>query len=48
MRIDQAECVHGMPGGNPGTCALCRVAQRRATRHAAWVDVRRLAAGDDA
>jgi hypothetical protein len=53
MRFGQVECEHGMPGGTPATCALCRVQLARQAEDAArladlerWTDVRQLAAAD--
>lgn len=43
VRFGQEECEHGVPGGTPATCALCRVAQ---PDQLDLPDVRALAAGD--
>jgi len=46
MRYGQRECEHGMPGGTPATCALCRVLAARVAELERWPDVRQLAAAD--
>ena len=46
MRFGQVECEHGMPGGNPTTCALCRVVAARLAQLERWPDVAKLAAAD--
>jgi hypothetical protein len=46
MRFGQVECEHGMPGGTPDTCALCRVVAARLAELERWPDVAMLAAGD--
>ena len=44
------ECEHGAPGGEPATCALCRVQLAHEIelleRRDWWPDVRALAAAD--
>jgi hypothetical protein len=46
MRFGQAECEHGMPGGSPATCALCRIVAARLAELEQWPDPRMLAAAD--
>jgi len=46
VRYGKDECEHGMPGGTPATCALCRIAQPDQLDLDELVDVRMLAAGD--
>jgi len=45
VRYGKEECEHGMPGGTPATCALCRIAQPDQLE-LDIVDVRMLAAGE--
>jgi hypothetical protein len=45
VRYGKDECEHGMPGGTPATCALCRIAQPDQLELDV-VDVRALAAGE--